>query len=98
MSLKDYTGPANDKALIRSIVGEKIVGVMFSDTGSVMLVVESGHALTFASMGGGAPSYWCDRPSEVANLAAVRHKQLLSAQEAIRDLAAFLPKPPDGAA
>lgn len=94
MSLKDYKGPANHPDMIRSLVGERIKGVMF-DGGAVMLVFDDGTAITLVSTGGGAPAYWKVCPKEVAELVAIRQKELLATQAALRDLATLLPT--DGA-
>lgn len=95
MSLKDYKGPANHPDLIRSLVGERIKGVMFESGGAVMLVFDDGTAITLVSTGGGAPAYWKVCPKEVAELVAIRQKELLANQAALADLVVLMP--PDGA-
>lgn len=95
MSLKDYTGPANDKALIRSLVGGRIKGVMFEKGGGVVLVFDDGTAITLVSTGGGSPAYWKVGPDELAELVTTRQSELLATQAALRDLATLLPT--DGA-
>ena len=58
MSLADYKGPSNSGQLWPHLVGEKILGVV-EENGRVHLIMESGSAVTFSSLGDSVgPSYW----------------------------------------
>ena len=84
--LTEYKGPANSRELFPHLVGEMIKAVFYDDEGHIVLLLASGAAVAFGSIGGGGPTFWKISPENIHNVVAQQRGSARAALAALSDL------------
>ena len=89
--LTKFIGKANDLAILEGLPGEKVAGAFEALDGSIVVIMESGAAIVFVTLGGGTPAYWVESAATwEPRLAAIR-REIESNTKALGRLIAAAP-------